>query len=777
MLRNASISLKLTVLMAVASTLTLLLASAGFLYFDLTAFRSSLSSGLATQARVIGANCAAPLTFRDTTVATDTLSSLKAQDDVCAAALFTPDGKLFAKWGRTNTDVSHIPKRSQADSIESLDDHLNVFYTVKLDKDIVGILYISSTLDSWHHRRRQYSAIVGLLMLTGVLVAIVVGSRLQRIVSKPIQHLADSMQRVAKEQDYSHRVAAITGGEIGQLTSGFNTMLVELEAHRDELRNTNEVLETRVQVRTAELQSEILERIAVEESLEQSRAELEEFFENASIGLLFIGPGGEILRANRMELQTMGYPADQYVGRDYFSFNADPGSSRRLLDILERGESVGSFETVVVCSDGQSKIIALTCNSLMSADGKFLRARCFTRDITALKEAEEAERARVAAERASSAKSEFLSRMSHELRTPMNAILGFAQLLQMEVLDEEQKDSVDQIRTAGEHLLRLINEVLDISRIEAGALTISLEPVSFAEVAGEVKSLILPLANQRQITVGLDTSGFETTHVLADRQRLCQVILNLVSNAVKYNRKGGAVEISALLLPDRSVRISVADTGNGIPASKVHNIFMPFERLGAEDSTIEGTGLGLALSKRLVEAMGGTIGFETSTDGTSFFVDLPSAVSPLALMAQGDPYRTPDIAIRDDKPRSILLIEDNLSNVRLMEKILDGRKNIKLLVAMQGTLGFELAVEHGPDMILLDLNLPDCHGHDVLKRLKAHIDTTDIPVVVVSADATQAQVSRLLAAGALKYLTKPLNVKELLTTLDEVLMDEVKKIA
>jgi PAS domain S-box-containing protein len=776
MLRNASISLKLTVLMAVASTVSMLLASIGFLYYDLTAYRTSLASGLATQARVIGTNCSASLSFKDPVSATETLASLRAQDDIRAAALFTPDGKLFAKWGRSQKDLQHLPSRPEADVVHSTNNDLSVFSTVRSEKDVVGILFIDSTLDSWHHRRRQYTDIVGVLILAGALLALAVGSRLQRIISKPIQQLAASMRRVAKEQDYSYRVAATTGGEIGELSSGFNSMLTELETHRNELHTANEELESRVQHRTVQLQLEIAERISAEKSLEESRQTLEEFFENASIGLLLLGPDGTILRANQMELETMGYPAAEYVGKDYFSFNTDPEAGRKLLKLLADGESLDTYETKVLCANGGVKTIVLSCNAQKNPQGEFVWARCFTRDITALKEAEAAEQARREAERASSAKSEFLSRMSHELRTPMNAILGFAQLLQMEELEQEQEESVHQIRTAGEHLLRLINEVLDISRIEAGALTISLEAVSFAEVAGEVKSLIQPLANQRQIAVSLDITNYEAIHVFADRQRLCQVILNLVSNAVKYNRRGGSVAICAHTLEDNRLRICVNDTGTGIPASKVHQIFLPFERLGAEETTIEGTGLGLALSKSLVEAMGGTIGFDTSDAGTSFHVDLPVTASPLVLaeLIEEEPVEANDHEMR---PRSVLLIEDNMSNVRLMEKILSGRPSVKLMVAMQGTLGFDIAVEHLPDLILLDLNLPDCHGYDLLKRLKALRETADIPIVVVSADATQAQVSRLLAAGALKYLTKPLNVKELLATLDEVLNAEVVKVA
>jgi CheY-like chemotaxis protein/two-component sensor histidine kinase len=309
---------------------------------------------------------------------------------------------------------------------------------------------------------------------------------------------------------------------------------------------------------------------------------------------------------------------------------------------------------------------------------------------------------------------------------------------------------------------------LDISRIEAGALTISLEPVSLRDVTTEVASLIMPLSQQRDISVSLELGEFQTAHVLADRQRLTQIILNLVSNGVKYNRKSGSLRIRASELPDSHVRISVTDTGPGIPPERAHQIFQPFERLGAEVTSIEGTGLGLALSKRLVEAMGGSIGFETGEGGTSFYVDLPAVQSQMSVLDTVRPD-TPEVAaLIGSAERKVLLIEDNMSNIRLMEKIFQSRPQAKLLVAMQGHLGYELAVQHLPDLILLDLNLPDCHGIDLLQRLKGLDETADIPIVVVSADATQAQIARLISTGALKYLTKPVNVRELLTTVDEV---------
>ncbi|HLK16717.1 MAG TPA: Cache 3/Cache 2 fusion domain-containing protein [Fimbriimonadaceae bacterium] len=383
--------------------------------------------------------------------------------------------------------------------------------------------------------------------------------------------------------------------------------------------------------------------------------------------------------------------------------------------------------------------------------------------------AEATERKSREMERASAAKSEFLSRMSHELRTPMNAILGFAQILQMDDLTDDQMESLIHIRKAGEHLLRLINEVLDISRIEAGRVSLSLESVSIHEIAREVELLVRPMAEQRNISLTVNLGENERAHVTADRQRLLQVLLNLASNGVKYNREGGSLELAAERIADNRIRISVADTGLGIPQDRTSQLFVPFERLGADQGEIEGTGLGLALSKRLVEVMGGKIGFRTSSSGTTFFVDFASVASPMSTFPESESIlELPEID-EAGRQRTVLLIEDNLSNADLIEKVLEARSGIKLLVAMKGNLGYELAVKHQPDLILLDLNLPDCHGRDLLHRIKSTPGLGDVKVVVVSADATEAQISRLQAAGAFEYLTKPLNLKQFIAVLETAL--------
>ncbi|MDD2539904.1 MAG: response regulator [Desulfuromonadaceae bacterium] len=404
-------------------------------------------------------------------------------------------------------------------------------------------------------------------------------------------------------------------------------------------------------------------------------------------------------------------------------------------------------------------------------DGVVEEVGSFAVELTELRATEAVMRkALEAAESANRAKSEFLSRMSHELRTPMNAIIGFTQLLEDDrnnPLSDDQQDSLHEISKAGNHLLKMINEVLDLARIESGRLLLSLENLEPRELCLECISLLRPMAAQYGVTVVLAPGA--TTHVKADRIRLRQVLTNLVSNGIKYNHDGGMVELGCELAPDNFLRIWVRDTGPGIEPGFLPSLFQPFERAAAFDGLIEGTGIGLVLAKQLTEAMGGTIGFETSLDsGSLFWVEVVQA-EQMEEMEMSPEAPTVPLPVSSECERRVLYVEDNLANMRLVKKIISGLGGVKLLTAESAEAGLELVRTGRPHLILMDINLPGMDGFEALGLLRQNPETRDIPVIAVTASVMADQVHRLKEAGFDDYLTKPINLQRFVAAVDALL--------
>jgi PAS domain S-box-containing protein len=438
----------------------------------------------------------------------------------------------------------------------------------------------------------------------------------------------------------------------------------------------------------------------------------------------------------------------------------------RIQNALGDGVNL-PIEILVTRLDGT--VVSVEKNSNLFVHGGKPAVQIVLRDITERKQGEARLRGQEEAERANRAKSEFLSRISHELRTPLHAILGFAQLLEMDDLNVDDKESVGHIVKAGKHLLGLINEVLDIARVESGKLALTPEPVSVRDTLLEALSLVKPLAAERRVRLAPLAGDFDC-EVLSSEQRFKQVILNLLSNAVKFNRNGGTVTVSCVKIADY-LRISVADTGRGVSPANLAKLFVPFERLEIADTVIEGTGLGLSLSKHLIEAMGGRIGVESVLgEGTTFWVELPLVQATPAATEQKLDAPLPNPAERPpgSAPVIVLYIEDNLSNLRLLERILARRPEVQLISAMQGSTGLELSRQHQPDLVLLDLHLPDMQGDEILRQLRGDPRMEKTPIVMISADATAPQIERLMAAGATDYLTKPIDVHRFLAVVDAI---------
>jgi len=529
---------------------------------------------------------------------------------------------------------------------------------------------------------------------------------------------------------------------------------------------------------------DITARAEADRRLREAEAFLESVVENLPL-VVYVKNAADLrfLRLNRTAEELFGVDRATVIGRtDRDLYPPEVAAAREDRDrAVLAGDAVhdGPPEPVRT-KDREVRMLHTRRVPIRDGDGTPRYLLAIAEDVTERIAADEALHEAVDdAQRANRAKSAFLSRMSHELRTPLNSVLGFAQLLELDPLTEEQRESVEYILKAGRHLLELINDVLDISRIETGRLGLSVEPVALGPVVHDAVESIRPLAAQRGLALhgaGSDGDGespLAGLFVLADRRRLTQVLLNLLSNAVKYTPPGGRVDVLVAQTGDR-VSVSVRDTGPGIAPEHLERLFQPFERLGAEESGVEGTGIGLALARGLARAMGGTLEVETAPgSGSTFTVVFAAADAPVGAPVED---RSDAGGAGDDEtvvvPGStgvIVYVEDNAANLELVARALRTRPDVRLLTATTAGEGIALVQQHVPGLVLLDVHLPDGDGREVLRALRGDPRTADIPVVALSADATAAQRRAMLDGGAIEYLTKPLDLARLTAIVDDIL--------
>jgi PAS domain S-box-containing protein len=497
---------------------------------------------------------------------------------------------------------------------------------------------------------------------------------------------------------------------------------------------------------------------------------------NACVTLL--NPLAERLTGWRKS-QAMGRPVDEVfyiVNKDTRQRSATP-----IMDTLAQGSVKGlSNHTVLIAADGHESDIADSCAPICDRDGRVIGAVLVFRDVTVEYAAQRAlqdknvdlENARSVAEKASLAKSTFLSSMSHELRTPLNAILGFAQLLEIgsPAPTGNQIDRLHQITKAGWYLLDLINEILDLAVIESGKLSLSRESVSLSEIMSECQAMVESQAHQRGVQVdflAVDSSWYANV----DRTRVKQVFINLLSNSIKYNREHGTVEVKCTCTPDR-LHICIKDSGVGLSAQQLMQLFQPFNRLGQENGAEEGTGIGLVVTKQLIELMGGTLSVESTVGvGSEFQIELIRDRTPRLAAGNTMPTGRNSLDQKNVDPavRTLLYVEDNPANLLLVEQIIAGQPRVRMLSARDGNVGVAFARAHLPNVILMDINLPGISGVEALQILRNDPATRHIPIIALTANAMLRDIKNGLEAGFFRYLTKPIKINEFLNALDDAL--------
>ena len=530
-------------------------------------------------------------------------------------------------------------------------------------------------------------------------------------------------------------------------------------------------IEAAVGERTAALQLEVREREQAEMAMRESEQRFRNILNNVPIGVVYTDLRGNVLQTNPRFCELTGYTASELVGMPSLDFThpddvvQDADLSRQLvtgeIPMYRRNKRY-------IARDGRTLWVQSTVSLLRDEQGVPRRIVGAVEDITEHLQLAEAQRARAAAEASNHAKSDFLSRMSHELRTPLNAMLGFAQLLELDQrhpLAESQRPWVGQIQHAGWHLLEMINDVLDLSRIESGNVRLTIEPLDLSALLTRTLPLVEQQARKRGIRITHELAS-DAVRVRGDGTRVKQILTNLLTNAVKYNADHGRIHVAAKAV-GAEVEISVTDTGLGMTPTQMAELFQPFNRLGRERSAQEGTGIGLVISQRLAELMGGSLRARSVTgEGSVFILSLPMVDSADTVRSSFDePVTQPALYRR----RVVHYVEDNETNVEVMRGILAQRPQVQMDVSITGLDGMAAIRIRRPDVILLDMHLPDISGMELLRHLKADLSTSTIPVVIVSADALASQIDEAMEAGAQRYLTKPVNVAELLAVMDELL--------
>jgi PAS domain S-box-containing protein len=641
----------------------------------------------------------------------------------------------------------------------------------------ISTVYTTNNIEQRLRESRNELMLFSVALATGLLIVIFF---VTRGLTRPVERLTTAAQAMA-DGKLDQEIDARGAQELAILGRSFIRMRDAIHQKMADLAENNR-----------RLNQEIVQR----RDAEQERDRLVSILEATTDIVSMADPSGRLLYLNRAGRAMLGMAPGPML--ESVIPDVHPAWAAEL--VLQLGlpaairDGVWSGETALVGPGGTEAPVSQVILSHKDAQGNLLYLSTIMRDISERKQAEQALKrlneelehrveqrtaemaaARDEAERANHAKSEFLSRMSHELRTPMNAILGFGQLLEIDKqIAGSQRQWAREIVRGGHHLLDLINEVLDLARVESGKFSVSPEPVALLPLIQECLMLVRPQAAAHDLRL-LDAARHCDVHAHADRTRLKQVLLNLLSNAVKYNRAQGTVSVVCAAThdgPAPSVHIRVSDTGTGLTPEQRARLFVPFERLNADQHQIEGTGLGLALSKRLVELMGGAIGVESTPGlGSTFWVRLPLANGHDVDAAAAPP----GAATKSEAPAAmrsvdVLCIEDNPANLRLIEGVLARRPGIRLLSAIAPGLGLELARMHRPALILLDINLPDMDGYAVMQCLRENEATRDIPVVAISANAMPRDLERGKAAGFVDYLTKPIDLQRFLAVVDRLLV-------
>ncbi len=776
--KNSSIQRKLTFVSVCTSLVGLSLACLSFDLYERNSFRAAMTSELSVLADTLGANTGASLAFNDRKSATDMLGALRAERHIVGARLYDSKGTVFAEYRRDGIGSGVALPARREDGAHFEKDSLTLFQTVSLGGEKAGSIGIVSDLGALQAKIRQYTEISVVVILFSVLATYFLSSRLLRLITEPILHLAEVATRVTTNEDYAVRAIPRGADEVGALIGSFNKMLGQIQERDAALQGAKSELELRVQARTKELQLEVNERIRAEETLSGERKVLRALIDNVPDYMYIKDAESRFVVANASLAHSMGVKSPEELLHktdfDFYPKELADAYYRDEQEVIRTKQALFNREEESLGTDGNSTWLLTTKVPLYDKKGQVTGVAGIGRDITHLKKTqEEMQKARESAEAASRAKSEFLANMSHEIRTPLNGVMGMTDLALDTVLTAEQREYLETVKMSGDSLLNVINDILDFSKIEAGK--IDLEAIDFnlrESLEATLKTLALR-ADEKGLELLCEVAPEVPEVVRGDSSRLRQIVTNLVGNAIKFTDVGEVavkVQVQAKDGAGCVCLFTVADTGIGIPKDKRESIFDPFTQ--ADTSTTRkygGTGLGLTISTRLVGMMGGKIWVESEMGrGSQFHFTARLGAVDAKEIKLGT--IAPTELLRGVK---VLVVDDNRTNCRILEGMLT-RWQMKATSVNGGAAALvqlSTSREEGEpfNLILTDMHMPDMDGFALVEQIRQRPELATATIMMLTSAGHRGDAARCQELGVSAYLLKPIRQSELREAVARVL--------
>jgi PAS domain S-box-containing protein len=777
-IRNSSIQSKLTLVIVCTSLAGLSLACLSFDFFERARFRASMTSELSAIADTLGANSAASLAFNDRKSAEGMLSALRAEGHIVAASLYDSHGQVFAQYRRPGIGPEFSMPADREDGARFGKNSLTLYRTVYLGGENAGAIAIVSDLGALRAIIRRYTEVSVVVILFSVLATYLVSSRLLRLITEPIQHLAQIATRVTEHEDYSPRAISRSNDEVGTLIGSFNKMMERIQERDAALQHANDDLELRVQARTTELQLEVNERMRAEETLTGERKVLRALIDNVPDFMYVKDADCRFVLANLSVARQMGAKTpEELIGKSDFDFYPRELATTFYEDeqrVICSGQAEINREEAGMDAQGNVSQVMTTQVPLRDKNDRVIGLAGIGRDITHLKKVqEEMRKAREAAEAASRAKSEFLANMSHEIRTPLNGVMGMTDLALETELTAEQREYLETVKMSGDSLLTVINDILDFSKIEAGKIDLETADFNLRDSLESTLKTLALRADEKGLELLCEVAPEVPEVVRGDSVRLRQIVVNLVGNAIKFTDSGEIavkVQVEAKKDADWICHLTVADTGIGVPADKLESIFDPFSQ--ADSSTTRkygGTGLGLTISTRLVQMMGGKIWVESEVGhGSQFHFTVLLGAADAKEIKLGTV--APPELLRGVK---VLVVDDNRTNRRILEGMLLRwqMKPTTVEGGRQALVQLSEARKAGQPygLVLTDMHMPDMDGFALVEEIRHRPELSTATIMMLTSAGHRGDAARCQALGVAAYLLKPIRQSELREAIARVL--------